>query len=302
MIKKITLSILAIFSIIFITQTSYAYQEGTNVLINPSYTVTYTSVTLAGSTPTIKISIAFNGDAIGYDTVIINGIYQVSGIYDTSFFQSGIGQGYSPQVTKTDYQNYYLGFAQPILRPSNVVKTFNNPINPGTVIDLHYFYNPTGDNFNQAVSQIKAKVSIILLTSGGNYVEGYEQALIDTQLYYETLIEQILENTEYDLSVQYDLAKNEFGIFYNGQWYNAIEWGNIRYQEGINANPTSTPLAVMFNGLASIFGVGLAFILQLGSIELMGISLNMILGIGLLLVGLIAVLGLIFGGKWWTKS
>lgn len=97
--------------------------------------------------------------------------------------------------------------------------------------------------------------------------------------------------------IGYNEAKNEYGIFFNGQWLTAMEYGEIQRQLGENINANQSALGTMFGGLASLFGVALAFVLQLGSIELMGISLNMILGIGLLLVGLIAILGLVFGGK-----
>ena len=95
----------------------------------------------------------------------------------------------------------------------------------------------------------------------------------------------------------YNQAKEEYGVYFNGQWLTAIEYGTIQRELGRGENENQSALGTMFGGLASLLGVGLAFILQLGSIELMGISLNMILGIGLLLVGLIAILGLVFGGK-----
>lgn len=90
---------------------------------------------------------------------------------------------------------------------------------------------------------------------------------------------------------------DEYAMRYDGHTYTAEQWGNIRYQEGINENADETALGVILGGVSALFGTALAFILQLGSIEILGISFNMILGIGLLLAVLFAVLGLIYGGK-----
>lgn len=295
--KKIILLIMALFTVISITAPAWAYETGSNILTNNSYTVTYASNAL-GSGTAIKISISLNGDAIGYDTLIISGIYNVTNIEDTSTMYSGIGQGYSPQVNETDRAIYYQGQTQPILRPANVVKTLNEPIKANTVIELYYFYNISGGPvFEYIKSAIQTNVSIILITGGASYSAGYAQALKDSEMYYNNKIQQMQDIMDSELSSAYDLARNEYAIYYNGEWLTAQQWGDMQYQLGIQANPNENALAVMLGGVASIFGTGLAFILQLGSIELMGISLNMILGIGLLLVGLIAILGLIFGGK-----
>lgn len=118
------------------------------------------------------------------------------------------------------------------------------------------------------------------------YGEGYNDAI-------ETLPDEIANAFQNG----YDRGKQVYAFFYNGQWLSAKEFGDMQFQLGLEENPTNSPLGVLLGGIAAIFGTGLSFILQLGTIELLGISLNMIVGIGLLLVGLLAILGLIFGGK-----
>lgn len=150
---------------------------------------------------------------------------------------------------------------------------------------------------------------ITIIPNQSTYDNGYQQGLkdgYDNGYYTARRIFGIEINGTWLTSVEYaakqvataiDNTILEWGIKVDGILYNATEWGNMRYQQGLDANPNSTILGTLLGGVATIFGTGLAFILQLGSIELMGISLNMILGIGLLIVGLLAILGLIFGGK-----
>lgn len=300
--KKILILPLILASIIFMNMNMvFAYQEGSNVLTNNSYTITYESKYLASSTqPMLEISIAFNGDAIGYDAIVINGIYGAPYIYDTSTKFSGIGQGYSPQTQIDDYSLYYLDATNPILRPTSVVKTLNEPIKSNTVLKLYYYYQigTAPDPLSQIVSYIKTNVSIILIQGGGGFAEGYEKGIRDSEQYYKDLIEQLREQITHESELGYETARNQYGIYYNGQWLTAEEYGLIQYNLGKDENVSNeNTLSVVFGGIAALLGTALAFILQLGSIEIMGVSLNMIIGIGLLIVGLFAILGLIYGGK-----
>lgn len=150
--------------------------------------------------------------------------------------------------------------------------------------------------FDWYVSSSSRKIFVYLYNGSGNLISKNEYSGIT--LIFEPLT-YVIAHTPYEQGYRDGVGdtRNEYGIYYNGQWLTAEQYGEIRFQQGLNNSSNENVLSVILGGVSAIFGAGLAFILQLGSIEILGISFNMILGIGLLLAALFAILGLIYGGK-----
>ncbi|CAA41649.1 unnamed protein product [Acholeplasma phage MV-L51] len=107
--KKILFSIIAIFTLLITIKGVHAYDTGSNVLTNNAYTVTYTSEPLGILAKQSK----YQYHSMATQSAMIHWLLMVyiavGYIYDTSTSYSGIGQGYSPQVTQTDRAIYYQG-------------------------------------------------------------------------------------------------------------------------------------------------------------------------------------------------
>lgn len=86
----------------------------------------------------------------------------------------------------------------------------------------------------------------------------------------------------------YDLgfsdARDDYGIFYNNEWWKALNWGNKRFNEGVLEGETSDLSLRIYNFLPGILGAIFMFFYTIFSIEFLGVSLMQILGI-LLTIG-----------------
>jgi hypothetical protein len=85
-------------------------------------------------------------------------------------------------------------------------------------------------------------------TALGVYTQGYNDGYINGQ----------------------DNSKFQYGYLNDGVWTSALDWGNIRYNEGLGQG-TEDALAIR-NMIPGVMGVFIAFFFQIASIEVLGIS------------------------------